>query len=244
MKKTLRLDDKFKFACHPGLECFGRCCRDINIFLSPYDVLRLKNSLGLTSTEFLRKYVIRHTVPYSGFPVVQLRMREDEGLLCPFITAGGCAVYAERPWSCRMAPVEIHGKGIYGFCFDAAFCRGLDEDKEQTVREWMRGQEMEVYDELESLFKEIPLKLKFTGDRELDKALAELFFTACYDLDRFRRLVSDKGFLSAFKVPAEIAETIMADDVELMKFGFRWLVSGITGRDTLKRLAGMLSKQH
>ncbi|MHB1044160.1 MAG: YkgJ family cysteine cluster protein [Eubacteriales bacterium] len=241
MKTELRDTDKFKFACHPGLECFGKCCRDINIFITPYDVLRLKNTLGLTSTEFLKKHAIRHTVPFSGYPVVQLRMREDEGLLCAFITAGGCAVYAERPWSCRMAPVEMQGEGIYGFCFNPSFCRGLDEEKEQTVREWMSGQEMEIYDEIESLFKEIPLRLKFTGDRKLDNILAELFFTACYDLDRFRRLVLSAGFKDTFNIDEETAEKISLNDVELLKFGFRWLVSGITGRETLKRLAGMLA---
>lgn len=240
MKTAIRADDKFKFECHQGLECFGKCCRDINIFLTPYDVLLLKNALGLTSTEFLKKYTIRYTVPFSGYPVIQLRMREDEGLLCPFITPGGCAVYAGRPWSCRMAPVEIRGEDFYGFCFDSAFCHGLNENKEQTVREWMRGQEMEIYDELEILFKEIPLRLKFTGDRELDNVLSELFFAACYDLDRFRKIVLDTGFQETFKVDEETAEKIRVDEVELMKFGFRWLLSGITGRKTLNRLTEML----
>ena len=38
-------DDTFQFACHPGVSCFNRCCGDVNIFLSPYDVLRLKTGL-------------------------------------------------------------------------------------------------------------------------------------------------------------------------------------------------------
>ena len=28
-------DDKFEFACHPGVSCFNKCCGDVNIFLSP-----------------------------------------------------------------------------------------------------------------------------------------------------------------------------------------------------------------
>ena len=28
---------RLRFDCHPGLACFTRCCRDVNIFLSPYD---------------------------------------------------------------------------------------------------------------------------------------------------------------------------------------------------------------
>ena len=42
--------DTFRFRCHPGVSCFNTCCADVNIFLSPYDVLRLTERLGLTST--------------------------------------------------------------------------------------------------------------------------------------------------------------------------------------------------
>jgi len=42
-------DDTFKFACHPGISCFNKCCGDVNIFLSPYDVLRMKRRLEMTS---------------------------------------------------------------------------------------------------------------------------------------------------------------------------------------------------
>ena len=35
-------ESKFRFSCHKGLSCFTQCCGDVNIFLTPYDVLRLK----------------------------------------------------------------------------------------------------------------------------------------------------------------------------------------------------------
>ena len=35
----LGLDDKFTFACNPQLSCFGHCCHDVTIVLTPYDVL-------------------------------------------------------------------------------------------------------------------------------------------------------------------------------------------------------------
>ena len=35
------------------IACFTRCCRNIDILLTPYDVIRMKNRLGITSTEFL-----------------------------------------------------------------------------------------------------------------------------------------------------------------------------------------------
>ena len=43
----MNLDSTFRFSCHPGVACFNRCCADVNIFLTPYDVLRMKNRLGI-----------------------------------------------------------------------------------------------------------------------------------------------------------------------------------------------------
>ena len=242
MNTEILADDKFKFSCHPGLSCFGHCCRDINIFLSPYDVVRLKNKLGITSTEFLDRYAIRHTVPNSGFTVIQLKMREDQNLKCPFVTASGCAVYTDRPWSCRMAPVEMRGNGKYGFCFDSTYCLGLNEEKEQTVREWMGEQEMEIYEIVEKAFKEIPLRLKLSAAGSSSGTLSELFFMSCYDLDRFRKLVLDREFVKTFHLSRDVVEKIKNNDIELMEFGFDWLLSGITGKPTMEKLDKMLRR--
>lgn len=60
---VLNPQDNFRFACHEGLDCFTRCCRDITIFLTPYDILRLKNGLGISSQKFLRNYTLSLSVP-------------------------------------------------------------------------------------------------------------------------------------------------------------------------------------
>ena len=31
-------NDTFSFRCHPEVECFNRCCRNLNLFLYPYDL--------------------------------------------------------------------------------------------------------------------------------------------------------------------------------------------------------------
>ena len=54
----LGLDDKFAFRCGTDLDCFGRCCHDVSIVLTPYDVLRLKRAAGVDSTEFLDKHTM------------------------------------------------------------------------------------------------------------------------------------------------------------------------------------------
>ena len=38
--------DTFTFRCHPGISCFNLCCRNLNLFLHPYDVVRLKKNLN------------------------------------------------------------------------------------------------------------------------------------------------------------------------------------------------------
>ena len=85
LKKTIleeypRLSEKSKFCfkCHPGVPCFNDCCGDVNIFLTPYDILRLRKNLGITTEEFLKKYTISPFDKNLKYPVVMLKMEENE----------------------------------------------------------------------------------------------------------------------------------------------------------------------
>lgn len=233
-KNVFSANDKFKFECHRGLKCFGQCCRDINIFLTPYDVLRLKRKLNMSAREFLDEYTVPFTTEYTGFPVFLLKMREDCNLECPFVTEEGCRVYHARPWSCRMAPVDLRGEGEYCLAFDPLRCHGLNEDREWQVEEWMHDQGLKEYEPVESKFNQIPLKVKLTGREERDRQLVEVFFTTCYNLDRFREFISKRSFAEAFKVPREVIDRIKEDEVELLKFGIDWLTSGIDYKKAYK----------
>lgn len=221
------IESKFKFDCHPGLACFGQCCRDINIFLSPYDVLRMRKHLNLSSTDFLERYTIKFTAP-TGFPLVFIKMQEEADLICPFVSPRGCLVYQERPWACRMAPVDIQGGGQYGFIFDRNKCHGLKEGKEWTVAEWMRNQGVDEYEEIEKLFKEIPLRLRNTSLMVQEPEVGALFFNISYDLDRFKEMIKAKDWQERHGVAPEVVEQIMSDDLELLQFGFRWLTKYVS----------------
>ncbi|MDO7788879.1 YkgJ family cysteine cluster protein [Desulforamulus aquiferis] len=230
MSKNLKANSKFKFSCHEQLECFKKCCRDINIFLTPLDVLRMKNKLGMSSGEFLIKHTHILRVPSSGFPVVVLKMREED-LVCPFISEKGCMVYHERPWSCRMAPVEIRGADEYGFAFEPSRCHGLKETKEWTVKDWMDNQGLRDYEEPEKLFGSIPTRLRPTGHKELDGVMMDMLLIGCYDLDKFRNMLMYHNEFTLQLNQQELAE-IMEDDLALMKFAFKWLPENLT--DTIK----------
>jgi hypothetical protein len=56
--ETMDADHVFRFHCSPGVACFTRCCADVTIALTPYDVIRLKNALGISSDAFLEKYTM------------------------------------------------------------------------------------------------------------------------------------------------------------------------------------------
>jgi len=55
--QRLETNDRFRFRCHAALSCFNQCCHNLNLFLSPYDVVRLKNRLAIDSDQFIDHYV-------------------------------------------------------------------------------------------------------------------------------------------------------------------------------------------
>jgi Fe-S-cluster containining protein len=161
----LGLDDSFSFRCHPGLSCFNQCCGDVNIFLTPYDILRLKKRLNLSSTEFLARHTLKPFTAEQKLPVVVLKMEEGkEGKPCPFVRAEGCSVYEDRPWPCRMYPVGVasgrtedapEGPEFY-FLMKEEPCDGFGEGTSWTIRKWMENQGVPPYDAMGALFKGSP----------------------------------------------------------------------------------------
>src|SRR4030042_6514389 len=74
--------NRFKFLCHNRMSCFNQCCRDVTIFLTPYDIIRMKNRLGISSQEFLAKYTVSPFTKEQELPVVVLKMRDDMEKTC------------------------------------------------------------------------------------------------------------------------------------------------------------------
>ena len=224
--RRLELDDSFRFACHPGVPCFNHCCGDINIVLTPYCIVRLKQRLGMTSEEFHNQYTL---VPYNKEihqPVPLIKMRDDEGKSCPFLGDEGCTVYEDRPWACRMYPVGLaaprdaaeQGDRFY-FLLEEDHCKGFAEDNEFTVREWIENQGIAEYDAAGELFQPISLHPFWDGG-DMSPAKMDMFWMAAYNLDRFRRFIFESTFLKKFAVAPEVVEQLRTDDMALMKFGF------------------------
>ncbi|RJP73488.1 MAG: YkgJ family cysteine cluster protein [Candidatus Zixiibacteriota bacterium] len=234
-------NDTFRFACRPGVPCFNACCADVNIFLTPYDILRLKNRLGLTSDEFLQKYTLVPIEEHQQYPVILLKMQDNEAKTCHFVTEKGCSVYEDRPWACRYYPLGLasprEGEGgneEFFFLLHEEVCRGFEEQDEWTVARWREDQGVTPYDEFGRLFKDLTLHSYFRAQKQLDAGRMELFHMACYDLDTFRRFIRESTFLQRFDLEPGQEERIMADDEELLRFGFRWLLFALFGDKTIK----------
>jgi Fe-S-cluster containining protein len=236
-------EDTFRFACHPGVSCFNKCCADVNIFLSPYDVLRMKRRLGMKSGDFLDKYALMPVHKDMRTPVVVLRMSDNQAKSCPFLTEGGCGIYSDRPWPCRMYPLGLaaqkdtpdgwQGERFY-FLLKEEGCKGWNEAKEWTVRQWLEDQGIEEYDLWGEQFKELTLHAFFEQGGVLSPEKMHMLFTACYDLDSFREIVFDSTMLQRFEVDEDFIEEMSYDDEGLLRFAYLWLRFSLFGEPTVR----------
>ncbi|OZC03847.1 YkgJ family cysteine cluster protein [Rubricoccus marinus] len=87
--KTRR--DSFSYRCNG---C-GRCCHGKQISVGPYEVARLAEALGVSTSEALATSVDPETST----------LRWTDGGVCVHYDAGRCAVHAGRPLACRLYPL-------------------------------------------------------------------------------------------------------------------------------------------
>jgi Fe-S-cluster containining protein len=240
-KRSLKKDESFCFSCSKDLDCFTGCCADINIVLTPADVLRLSRRLNLTTTEFLARHALVPITKDLHLPVVILKMEDTASKKCSFVSDAGCSVYEDRPWSCRMYPVGMalpparageDPKPVY-FLFEDDFCLGHTQKQEWTVAKWLDDQGITKIEELEAGYQEIVGHPWFIGGRQLDAKRMEMFHMACYDLDRFRQFVFNSTFLERFELEDDYIDEIRNNDEALLNFAYRWLRFALFTEPTL-----------
>jgi Fe-S-cluster containining protein len=229
LKKT----DTFKFRCHRELACFNRCCRNLNLFLYPYDAIRLRKALGINSDRFLESHVDVVLRAGNHFPDVLLRMADNDDQTCPFLSEAGCTIYPHRPDTCRTFPVE-HGmlfkdrpgdSEIVSFFRPPDFCLGRHEDRVWTLAQWADDQEAVTYNRMtarwaavKALFAEDPW-----GPAGLSGPKGKMAFMAAYNIDRFRDFVFQSSFLKRYRVKKALVKKLRVSDRELLLFGFEWI---------------------
>ena len=238
-------NNTFTFNCHPGVSCFTFCCKNVDLTLYPYDIIRLKNSLSIDSEEFVRNhtFLIKGDNPF--FPTVKLKLDETKEKSCPFLTVDGCTVYLDRPSACRTYPLE---RGVIGsangsktdeiyFLTHHQYCLGHLEDKSIDTQSWVRSQKLLDYNTMNSLWAELDISFRSNpwkgegagGEKQ------QLAFMVCYNIDGFRRFCDQHNLLKQFKLPKDFKNRIAKEDTELQKFGFDWLKYILNGQSSLVR---------
>lgn len=234
---------EIQFSCHKGIGCWNACCANIDISLTPYDIIRLKKRLGISSTEFLREYTVPHEMEKDGIAGVKFRP-VDGGTACRFMQPEGCAVYEDRPTACRYYPVALLSMRKQDEYTDTQsyalvkedHCKGHDVARRLTIADYRREQGVEEYDELARGWRQLILKKKSAGPAIGAPSLKsrQLFFMACYDIDTFRDFVESEAFNKLFKLEPEMRQMLMEDDVELMQFAFRFLKQVLFGENSIE----------
>ena len=221
---------RFTFGCHPKVACFTDCCRELELILTPYDVLCLCRELQMSATEFIGHFAVVEEDENGGFPRLYLGMVDDGKASCPFISEKGCRVYNSRPGACRAYPVgrgatlDVKGRlhEIHVLVREE-HCLGFNEPDPHTVAEWFENQGLNDYnavnDEVLSLLQHEQMHQSVCFTRKQK----EKFMLALYKLDEFREIVSAVAFQKTNALSHEEREAILEDDLSLLRFGIDWL---------------------
>lgn len=244
MPEKLSLDSPLQFECHPGVSCFTACCHNIQIVLTPYDILILRKRLNIPAHDFIVQYTEPTYLEKTDMPGVQIKLTEEKNA-CPFVTPEGCSVYEDRPTSCRYYPVgmaDFHEGGQeetkeekFFFLVKETHCKGFEEPKKWTIGEWRADQGVDLRDEMNKEWLRLVMRRKSFGHQaNLSESAQRMFFMASTDLDHFRRFVFESSFLDSYDVDQETVEKIKEDDTALMLFSFQYLANSLFGVEGMR----------
>jgi Fe-S-cluster containining protein len=252
MPEALSPETEITFRCHKGISCFNACCRQADVTLAPYDIIRLKKRLGMTSSEFLKQYTVPFQMDRDGAPGVKLKT-DETGTCLHSNGEAGCGVYEDRPTVCRHYPVALLSMRATGSptadqsysLVKEAHCRGHDEDRVISIADYREEQGCAGYDELNREWYELILKKQSAGPAvgRPPQTSLNLFFMASYDIDNFRRFVLSDQFRNTYVLSDELLAEIEADDLALLCFGYRLLRQVLFAEHSIQERAGVWDKR-
>ncbi len=163
----LDVTQEIQFNCHKGISCFNECCKQSDITLTPYDIIRMKQHLGMTSSEFLQKYTLPFKMDHQGVPGVKLKTREDSSV-CQFLGSQeeGCTIYEHRPTACRYYPLGVltmkkadEPEDKTQYCLiEEDHCMGHKEDRRLTIADYRKEQKVLDYDQYNREYYQLIVK--------------------------------------------------------------------------------------
>ncbi|MBM9535880.1 YkgJ family cysteine cluster protein [Desulfobulbus alkaliphilus] len=231
----------FTFHCHSEVPCFQTCCRDVDMLLFPYDIVRLKQCRQMHSSDFLKKHTRLCEGSHPFFPGLKLLLAEEDDHPCPFLGVDGCTVYQHRPSACRTYPlergVEQTGEGsplrIHYFMTRHPYCLGHEQKHTYTIKQWEREQGLDEYNYYNDLWAEVDAFFSTNPWAGEGKAgpYQQLAFMVCYNIDSFRVYVEQNRLVQQFDFSKDERRRISRDDAHLLRFGFQWIMH-VLGRKT------------
>ncbi len=232
--KDLRLEDEFFFRCYKGIVCFNRCCYDVKLLLTPYDLLRLKKNLRVSTEEFIENYGEVFIGEVTQLPVISINMNPYD-YSCPFLDEKeGCKVYPDRPSSCRIYPLaryvtEKDGEKIELYkIIRETHCKGHYEKRPIKVKAYLEEQELPTYHYFNDLWGEVVLKRQKFSDIPLTGDLLELIYLLAYDLETLKKEIK-KGELTSYFTKGDITLPIQ----ELLEKSLKIIRDEILSEKTL-----------
>ena len=233
--QRLEPDQAFAFACGPHLACFNTCCANKHLPLLPYDLLRLRRGLGLSSEAVLERYAGMDLDPVSGWPVLSLRLT-GEGR-CPLVTPQGCGAYAHRPAACRTYPLARAVKpGLGGQAGEEVFlrqeapaCLGWSEPRPITPVQWVEDQGLSPYQAANDALLPLFFHPRRQGRLDLKPNQIHAVILALYNLDQWRQFVARPGFAQSQGLEPGAVAAALASDEALLNLGRDWLLVQLFG---------------
>ena len=252
MPEALSPETEITFRCYKGISCFNACCRQADVTLAPYDIIRLKKRLGMTSAEFLKQYTVPFQMDRDGTPGVKLQT-DETGTCLQLNGDAGCGVYEDRPTVCRYYPAALLSMRATGSAtaeqnyslVKEAHCKGHEEDRIISIADYREEQGCTEYDDLNREWYELILKKKSAGPAvgRPPQTSLNLFFMASYDIDNFRRFVLSEQFRKTYVLSHELLAEIEADDLALLRFGYRLLRQVLFAEHSIQEQAGVWDKR-
>ena len=216
------------FKCYPGIECFNACCSDLDMVLTPYDVLRMREALNMKSIDFLRVYTTGFHMPDTNFPVFKFKMTDNAARSCAFVTEKGCRIYADRPGACRMYPLgratrpdDKGGVREQFFVVKEDHCKGFLEKDEWTGDSWKEDQGFKEYTAFNDRYMYILSRAK-QREYPLSDKLSHMATLAFYKLDEFQEFIPKMGLFERVEVDEKRQKAILENEAVALSFAMDW----------------------
>jgi hypothetical protein len=110
-----------------------------------------------------------------------------------------------------------------------AHCLGFSESKSWTAKAWEEDQSVQPYNEMSDLLMAIISLMNRSGRKQLTGEEKELFYLACYDIDRFRDFAFEERLWETCDVKELDIGILEQDDEALLRFAMAWIKEQLSG---------------